>query len=256
MEDLGLRYEVEATARAFALPDAWGKTFQQRAGGHFLTFQQRVLAQMGTIQRTVSEAESVIARLTREIDRESFKRVMRQVEGARAAMMDNVLARNNFDRATRVIRKWALNNPGEPIPPRLIDGLRVALDAGWKMSLKDGLMRRATVLRDNLVSLTRNFSNRIFQGATLYFARGFSGRGVRAVRWLLSPAHRVIDMCDILAIEDMGLGPGVYYIDYVPSSHINCLCTLEPVYGETALPPNQIQLSLQDLIERAEDANP
>jgi len=260
---LAAAYQDDVLARTATLPDQWGRTFHERASRHFQGFRSAVNGQFNRISRSVSEAESWISKLEAPIDRDALKRVMRQIEGAGLAMGDSATARTNFDRATRVIRKWALNHPGEAIPTRLVAGLRNALDSGWRMSLQAGLHTRATRLRNNLVDLTRNFSNRVFQGATLFWSqfigREFAG-GPRGVRWNLSAGHTKPDMCDVLSTEDMGLGPGVYYLGYAPfPAHVNCLCFLTPVFNienRSGIPGASIQQNLNDLIERANNANP
>lgn len=47
-------------------------------------------------------------------------------------------------------------------------------------------------------------------------------------KWELSPAHPRPDVCDILASQDMGEGPGVY--KKAPNRHPGCYCYIYPVY--------------------------
>ena len=56
---------------------------------------------------------------------------------------------------------------------------------------------------------------------------------VEAVRWELSSAHAIFDICDFHADVDLhNLGQGVYPKDSVPAypAHPHCMCNLFPVY--------------------------
>jgi hypothetical protein len=60
------------------------------------------------------------------------------------------------------------------------------------------------------------------------------------IRWSLSASHTQADICDILADDDTGLGPGVYLPMDVPSSHPRCMCWLADVltdYPDVGLSP-------------------
>lgn len=53
---------------------------------------------------------------------------------------------------------------------------------------------------------------------------------VVGVRWALSPAHKIVDICDLHANADQyGLGPGGYPADQVPARHTSCLCATSPL---------------------------
>jgi hypothetical protein len=53
---------------------------------------------------------------------------------------------------------------------------------------------------------------------------------VVGVRWSLSGAHPRMDICDVLANQDLyGLGPGGYPVDEVPERHPSCLCILSAI---------------------------
>jgi hypothetical protein len=56
----------------------------------------------------------------------------------------------------------------------------------------------------------------------------------KGMKWVLSHAHPVVDICDTLAAHDEGLGRGVYSSGNEPPmpAHPNCLCTLVPVHEE------------------------
>jgi hypothetical protein len=49
-------------------------------------------------------------------------------------------------------------------------------------------------------------------------------------KWELSSAHPAPDVCDILATQDLGEGPGVY--ESAPNRHPGCFCYIYPVYRE------------------------
>ena len=49
--------------------------------------------------------------------------------------------------------------------------------------------------------------------------------GARGIKWKLSPAERYCNFCQNLATQDKyGLGPGIYPIDELPTSHPQCMC--------------------------------
>lgn len=252
-------FTANTLERVRNLPDAWGQTFQQRAANHLTTFKQSVASQISLVDRSRAMAEVGILRLTKLLDRDAFKRAMRQVETGSWALAGSAPAKHNFARATSAIRKWAAAHIGEIVPIAMLDKLRGALSTGWRMALEAGLQSRALALRDNMVALVRNLSNRIFQETTLFFAEGFRNSGAKAVRWNLSPAHKVFDQCDVYAGEDMGIGQGVYYLGYVPfPAHVNCMCFLTTVYdlkGKSPNPDASIQQRLMDLRRSGEDAN-
>jgi hypothetical protein len=58
-------------------------------------------------------------------------------------------------------------------------------------------------------------------------------KGVKYVRWTLSPAHKITCICDYYASVNTGHGDGVYPINDAPipiySSHPFCMCTLVEV---------------------------
>lgn len=54
--------------------------------------------------------------------------------------------------------------------------------------------------------------------------------GIRAVGWRLSPAHPRPCICDILASQDSGLGPGNYHPEDLPTSHPFCICFTVSVF--------------------------
>lgn len=50
-------------------------------------------------------------------------------------------------------------------------------------------------------------------------------------KWELSPAHRAVDVCDVLAAANPeGEGPGIY--KKAPNRHPGCYCFIFPVYRE------------------------
>jgi len=70
------------------------------------------------------------------------------------------------------------------------------------------------------------------------FVRIVSGeiRQIGAWQWTLSPAHDPSKcpglICDTLAQEDVGYGPGVYLDVLLPESHVCCMCVWEAVWLE------------------------
>lgn len=62
--------------------------------------------------------------------------------------------------------------------------------------------------------------------------------GVKGVKWQLSASHPKPDICDVWALHDSGLGPGVYSdMNAVPSDHPNGLCFTTTVLA--ALPETE-----------------
>lgn len=62
--------------------------------------------------------------------------------------------------------------------------------------------------------------------------------GVKGVKWQLSTSHPQPDICDVWALHDSGLGPGVYSdMNAVPSDHPNGLCFTTTVLA--ALPETE-----------------
>lgn len=56
---------------------------------------------------------------------------------------------------------------------------------------------------------------------------------VKGMKWNLSASHKVFDICDLYASQDLfGLGKGCYPAENVPIRHPNCLCYLTDVLEE------------------------
>jgi len=72
-------------------------------------------------------------------------------------------------------------------------------------------------------------------------------------KWELSPRHPKVDVCDILATQDLiGEGPGVYKT--APMRHPNCLCFIYPVVREKRTKENYENIST--IIPKPEEAKP
>jgi len=79
----------------------------------------------------------------------------------------------------------------------------------------------------------RDFSRILDQAAAVAAAQDM--RVIELWCWLLSPEHDSADsspdICDDLAVADVGFGPGIYSDDLLPDSHPNCWCSMEPVWS-------------------------
>lgn len=64
-------------------------------------------------------------------------------------------------------------------------------------------------------------------------------------KWELSPSHPRPDVCDILASQDEGEGPGVYR--NAPNRHPGCMCYIYPVYREKRSTQNYPTISKQPI---------
>jgi len=90
----------------------------------------------------------------------------------------------------------------------------------------------------NTLRVIRTETNIAFRKAQANYAQNESW--IKGVRWVLSGAHPVEDVCDDIATaDDYGLGAGVYPADAIPDSgHPQCMCHYEYVidYAGLGLP--------------------
>jgi hypothetical protein len=111
----------------------------------------------------------------------------------------------------------------------LLRRLQTMAHAGMEQAINGTINRvvaREAVNRASV--LARAEAVRAFQHVTL--KRYEQSPFVLAVRWVLSPAHPHVDICDMWATADIGLGPGVWYRSHVPwPAHVGCLCSLVPI---------------------------
>jgi hypothetical protein len=107
--------------------------------------------------------------------------------------------------AARMIRNWFNRNARGVSPDGLLNGAAAA-------AVK-------TIVR---TETTRELSRQKVAEA---------GRKGYLVKWNLAPSHPQIDICDPVAEEDIGFGPGVYYAGTAPTppAHPNCRCYLSTV---------------------------
>lgn len=84
------------------------------------------------------------------------------------------------------------------------------------------------------------------------FSRGRVNPAYRGVKWTLSLAHPLPDVCDLLATQDLyGMGEGVYPKGEEPAlPHPNCLCTVIPVVIETPQLVQDLRAWMEDPTSR------
>lgn len=76
------------------------------------------------------------------------------------------------------------------------------------------------------------YSNAFFEGT---YSRGRVNPSYTGVRWMLSDAHEIYDICDELANADLyNMGPGVYPAGEEPTyAHPQCMCFVVPHLQDT-----------------------
>ncbi len=73
-------------------------------------------------------------------------------------------------------------------------------------------------------------------------------------KWELSPAHKSVDVCDVLAAANpVGEGPGVY--KQAPNRHPGCYCYIFPVYRQKGITGKDYG-NVSGVQPNAEDATP
>lgn len=98
--------------------------------------------------------------------------------------------------------------------------------------------------------LARTETTKAFHEGT--YSRGRANPAYRGVKWSLSLAHPLPDVCDVLAAQDLyGMGPGVYPMGEEPTlPHPNCLCTVIPVVIETPQLVQDLRAWMEDPTSR------
>jgi hypothetical protein len=240
--------ETLLTARY--LPDRWGKTYRNRAELHYQNVRSAISSDLRRIEMAKDNIERQLTSLSRMHTRSSFVFFMDAMERyGREMTGQNALGRRNFYVITRKIRKWARENQGKTVPNHMIGQLESEVRAGYSGSVSMAVYNQInTHLTGNLVRLVRNVSNLGYQDASLRFFA--SNPRINAVKWLLSPSHKHIDMCDDFAMTDNGMGEGVWLVGFSPyPAHANCMCTLVPVWDvvPTNIDIGQMQDSIEDI---------
>jgi hypothetical protein len=86
-------------------------------------------------------------------------------------------------------------------------------------------------MRFNAFRAARTEIQRAWRGSYVKMAKQLNF--IKGIKWNLSASHPEYDICDVLAAEDVGLGPGVYPKDAVPfgggPAHPQCMCYLTTV---------------------------
>lgn len=153
---------------------------------------------------------------------------------AQAALGGSLTARAEFDKALARVREEVEKMKSGPMGMRtatlrLLRGLEQAVKKGVATVADDAISlyidRRA---KYRAATLLRTEGVRASQFATWekYKKQDF----VLAIQWNLSLMHRQFDICDGKATADVGLGPGVYYKDYIPyPDHPRGICYLTSV---------------------------
>jgi hypothetical protein len=138
-----------------------------------------------------------------------------------------------------VVRGWSASKAAEEF---LKSGLAVPRDVAGQISkaagtqvgrdVWDGLMKDAGSPMDNAMRVFRTEINRAHGEA--YQAAAFEHPDVIGTRFLLSPAHPRVDICDMHAkVNRYGLGPGVYPKGKNPwPAHPNTLSFTEVVFAD------------------------
>lgn len=205
-----------------AIPDHHGRTYAQRVDTHLLNMRKEITSRLQKVEMAKDGILRQLPFINRMVTRKSFVSYMKTLERyGRDMTLDDPLSRRKFLRATKDIRKWAIENPGKTIPTSMVAALNTQTMAAYRgstaLTVYNQVHRRWL---GNLVRLVRNISNSAFQYASLAFFG--SNDKINAVRWVLSSAHRLFDMCDGFSSEDNGLGEGVWLIGYAPfPAHAN-----------------------------------
>ena len=121
---------------------------------------------------------------------------------------------------------------GQPVPSDIQQKMTAAAGNKVKHRLQRDLLTGAGNPRDNALRLMRTEINRAHGEA--YIASAFEHPDAIATRFLLSPNHPAIDICDMHARANLhGLGPGVYPKDKNPwPAHPNTLSYVEVVFDD------------------------
>ncbi len=121
---------------------------------------------------------------------------------------------------------------GEAIPANVQQGIRMADANHLSRVLGEELMTGQGSPYSNALRLFRTEINRAHGEA--YQAAAFQDEDVIGTRFLLSPRHPEVDICDMHArVNRYGLGPGVYPRGKNPwPAHPNTLSFVEAVYAD------------------------
>jgi len=95
----------------------------------------------------------------------------------------------------------------------------------WKQFFRDNPPGRGRYksAAKNTERIIRTEVNRAYRLATVAYAE--SKEWIKGVKWNLVPEHECCDICNKLATQDNGMGPGVYLPAEAPDTpHPQCLC--------------------------------
>lgn len=138
-----------------------------------------------------------------------------------------------------VVKGWSSSKAAEeflsrglPVPKEIQAKLKNATGSQAGKQVVDGLMRGNGSPIDNALRLFRTEINRAHGEA--YQAAAFDHPDVIGTRFLLSPNHPRVDICDMHAkLNRYGLGPGVYPKGKNPwPAHPNTLSFIEVVFAD------------------------
>lgn len=138
-----------------------------------------------------------------------------------------------------LVRGWSATkaaqefiNAGLAVPRDVAGQINEASGSRVGRDVWDGLMTGPGSPMDNAMRVFRTEINRVHGEA--YQAAAFEHPDVIGTRFLLSPAHPRVDICDMHAkVNRYGLGPGVYPKDKNPwPAHPNTLSFTEVVFAD------------------------
>lgn len=138
-----------------------------------------------------------------------------------------------------VVRGWSATkaaqefiNAGLAVPKDVVGQMNEASGSKVGRDVWEGLMTGPGSPMDNAMRVFRTEINRAHGEA--YQAAAFEHPDVIGTRFLLSPAHPRVDICDMHAkVNRYGLGPGVYPKDKNPwPAHPNTLSFTEVVFAD------------------------
>jgi hypothetical protein len=163
--------------------------------------------------------------------------------------VDNVMKRVYRDGLSLSGRIWNLSNGGQQeLENRLLNALLTGQSAqDLSESLKHFLTESGKEnLRYNAMRLARTEINNAYREASIQAATdpetGKLHPWLAGIRWSLSASHTQIDICDVWASDDTGLGSGIYAPDDIPPGHPHCMCWTADVlrdYPDVSLSPVQ-----------------
>lgn len=228
----------QAVRRIAALPDEFGYTYSQRIWRMLEDVRNLLQQTMAKHVRDFTELRTALDDFVElQLDDPSLPRHIKRVkQAARQALTRTKASKEALLREVKQAQRYVDKlTPGERgtqgfqrrtmqrLKNAALKGNEAAIDEALKFFVEKRMRYRAQVL-------VRTETYRAYRAGVL---DEYQRQDVcLAVRWQLSPSHKVRDKCDLYAQADMGLGKGVWPKQSVPQEHVSGRCRLTPVLAD------------------------